>query len=426
MLSAAPIASAQTSQIQLSAPQLFALADTALAQNDVDTAETAYRALTQDPNAEIRTEARFRLALLLADKRGQLEAGAVELRRILDDKPETARVRLELARLLSNMGRTEEAERELRRVKAGALPTDVARFVEFFSDALRTARSYGASIEVAIAPDSNISRATSSETLGTILGDFTLDEDAREKSGIGVALKQQAYWRPKLSENVALLGRVSASENLYRDDDFNDVSAAIQIGPEFRIKDQTLSLAGVYSRRWFGGDELSRSWGVTANYATPIDGVTQLRADASTFWNDDRRNDSQDGDVYSLGFSLERSFSSTTGGALQLSTSRLDAKDPGYATTTFGAGLIGFQDFGRTSLVGSFNYSHLEADERLFLFPKVRVDDRYTVSAGATFRDLTWLGFAPFLRATYEHSASTVGLYTYDPVSSEFGATHAF
>jgi outer membrane protein len=423
---ALPLAVAQESQVQVTAAQLFEIADTALAQNDFDTAEAAYRALLEDPDAEIRTEARFRLALLLADKRGQLEGGAIELRRILDDRPDATRVRLELARLLAGVGRTEDAERELRRVQAGALPPDVARFVAFFSDALRSERSYGASIELALAPDSNISRATRSETLGTTLGDFTLDEDAREKSGVGLSFKQQAFWRPRLSDTFALLGRISASEILYRDSDFNDISAAFQLGPEFQFDRKTLSLAGVYSRRWFGGEDLSRSWGATANFASPLNAVTQLRIDGSAFRNDDRRNDSQDGDIYSGGLSLERSFSPTMGGALQVTASRLDAKDPGYATTTIGGGLIGFQDFGRTSFVVSANYAHLEADGRLFLFPKVRIDDRYTLSAGATFRDLTYMGFAPFVRATYERSASTVGLYEYDRVSSEFGATHAF
>jgi hypothetical protein len=420
------LAAAQSQRLELSPAELFAFADSALQDHDIDTAEAAYRALTRDADLDIRTEARFRLAMLLADVRNQPEAAAVELRRILDDKPEAARVRIELASILASLGDTAGAHNELRRAQAGALPPDVARFVEFYSQALRSQRIVGASLEFAFAPDSNINRATSSSTLGTILGDFILSDDARESSGIGLSLKQQAYWRPRLNETTALLARLSASENLYRNDDFNDLSATVQVGPEFRVGSQSVSVAGVYGRRWFGGSELSRSSGVTTNYATPIDTVTMLRLDGSLIDTDDRRNDGQDGYIYSLGASLEHAFSPTTGGALQFSTSRLDAADPGYATTSGGLSLIGFHDINLTSLVASISYTHLEADERLLLFAKKRADDRYAVSAGATFRQLSYAGFAPFVRATYERNASTVGIYTYGRVSGEFGLARAF
>lgn len=420
------VAGAQSKRLELSAPQLFAFAETALQQNDVASAEAAYRALANDPDIEISTEARFRLAMLLSSIRNQPEAAAVELRRILDGKPNAVRVRIELANILAILGDAAAAENELRRAQAGELPPDVARFVEFYSQALRSQRTMGASLEFAFAPDSNINRATNSSTLGTILGDFTLSDDARESSGVGLSLKQQAYWRPRFNETTALLARFSASENMYRKDEFNDLSATLQLGPEFRFTRQSLSLAGVYSRRWFGGRELSRTSGATLNYTRPIDTVTTLRLDGSIIDNDDRRNDSQDGQIYSAGASIERAFSPTTGGALQLSASRLDAADPGYATSSGAISLIGFHDLERTSLVASISYTHLEADERLALFPRKRADDRYAVSAGATFRQLSYAGFAPFVRVSYEQNASTVGIYEYERVSGEVGFARAF
>ena len=74
--------------------------------------ETAYRALAGDPDIELRSEARFRLALMLADRMGRVRDAAVELRRILDERPDAARVRLELARMDAMLGRLGAAERE--------------------------------------------------------------------------------------------------------------------------------------------------------------------------------------------------------------------------------------------------------------------------------------------------------------------------
>jgi hypothetical protein len=48
--------------------QLFAFAAQEQAQGRYDNAETALRALTFNPDKKLRNEARFRLALLLADR----------------------------------------------------------------------------------------------------------------------------------------------------------------------------------------------------------------------------------------------------------------------------------------------------------------------------------------------------------------------
>ena len=53
-------------QVTLNAAELFGFADAARERGDYETAEAAYRALTQDPELELRTEARFRLARLYA------------------------------------------------------------------------------------------------------------------------------------------------------------------------------------------------------------------------------------------------------------------------------------------------------------------------------------------------------------------------
>lgn len=60
----------QSETVQLSAAQLFELAARAEQEGNYSDAEQVYRALAHDPDPEIRTEARFRLALMLADRMG--------------------------------------------------------------------------------------------------------------------------------------------------------------------------------------------------------------------------------------------------------------------------------------------------------------------------------------------------------------------
>ena len=80
-------------------------------------AERAYVALAGDPNPDVRAEARFRHGQMLAQA-GKLPEAAQLLRRLLDEKPDATRARVELAHLLNRMGDEDQALRELRAAQA--------------------------------------------------------------------------------------------------------------------------------------------------------------------------------------------------------------------------------------------------------------------------------------------------------------------
>ena len=86
-----------------------------------------------------------------------------------------SQVILELARILSLLGRTSEARAELARAEAAGLPPEVEQNVRRFSSGLRTARKRGLTIELTAGPDSNVNRSTSSLFVDTIIAPFELD-----------------------------------------------------------------------------------------------------------------------------------------------------------------------------------------------------------------------------------------------------------
>lgn len=411
----------------MSAAELFAFADAARDAGDFATAEAAYRALSENPDVEVRSEARFRLGLMLADRMGRPRDAAVEFRKILDEKPDAARVRLELARMDAALGNLGAAERELRAVQAsGQLPPEVEQAVRFYANALSANKPLGGSLELALAPDTNINRATRSDTLGTVIGDFTLSEDARAKSGLGVSVRGQAYVRAPLGKGARLLGRVSTSGDIYGNSDFNDIALAVQGGPEIRSGRDRISLSGGPVWRWYGMKPYSLSWWLSANWQHPLGKRASLRLDGGASHVDNRRNDLQDGHAYSLSVGLDRAFSPRFGGGVLASLNRTDAADPGYSDVTAGTSLYLFREFGQATAVVSLGYSRLEADKRLVLYPKRRVDDRFTASAGLTLRRLRVGSFAPFVRLRFERNASSVGIYDFNRVAGEFGLSSAF
>lgn len=410
----------------LSAAELFAFADNARDAGDYATAEIAYRALIEDAHLELRTEARFRLARMYADRMDRKREAAVLLRRILDDKPDAAPVRLELARVLVELGEFQGARRELRAAQAGGLPPEVEQSVRFFANALSATKLFGGGFDLALAPSTNINRATRSDTLGTVIGDFVLSDDAQAQSGVGVAVKGQGYARLPLDAATDVLVRANGSADVYRQSQFDDFNFSLQAGPQGRSGSDRVAVSLAVNWRWFGLDPYSLSYGLTGNWQHPLSGRSQLRIDATALTEDNRQNALQDGERYSLAVGVDHAFSARTGGGAQLFGSRDTARDPGYATASGGIGGYLYRELGRTTAVFNASYRHLEADARLLLYPERRKDDTVSLAVSGTFRSLTVGTFAPIARVRYERNFSTVELYAFDRFTTELGVTAAF
>jgi hypothetical protein len=306
------------------------------------------------------------------------------------------------------------------------LPPAVAKLVDRYSQALRDSRSSGFSVEFAFAPDSNINCGTRSGTLGTVLGDFEIDDSGKARSGTGLSMRGQAYRRAVLSSGLQLLARASASADLYKKSVFNDLALDLAVGPEFRLGQSRINLEVGTTQRWFGQKPVMRSARVGALVVRPIGPRTQLRLKGSAALVDHRLNDLQDGKSYGGELSVERALSVTTGVALIASASREAAKDPGYATSGWRLGVVGWRDLGRVTLTAGGEYGRLHADQRLNLFPEKRQDRYSRLSLGATFRQLTLGGFAPVVRITRERNRSSLAFFDYERSRTEIGVERAF
>jgi hypothetical protein len=412
--------------VAVSAAQLFEFAEKLRQDGQVIQAETIFAALAGDPDIMIRNEARFRHSQLLKAK-GQNVAAAVLLRKVIDEQPVAVPPRLELAGLLQQMGDLDGAWRQMRAVRSSGLPANVARLIDRYSQALRASRPMGASLEVALAPDTNINRATRADSLGTVIGDFEIDEDGKAKSGVGVALRGQAYRRLNFGDDRwGLLGRISGSGDLYRQSEFNDIAVDVAAGPELRLRRAQINAEFGVTQRWFGQKPFQRSARASASISHPLGGRALVRLKTSAMLIDNRMNDLQDGRAFAGAVSLERALGPVTGIVATLGADRLSAKDPGYSTKAWRAGIDLWRDVGRVTLTGSAEIGRLKADERLVLFPDRRSDRFTRFSVAATFRQLEWLGFSPVARLSLERNRSTIEFYDYRRTRSELGIVRAF
>ncbi|NJC04373.1 hypothetical protein GGQ97_000166 [Sphingomonas kaistensis] len=418
------LAIAATQAVELTPVQLFDVAARMEAAGQQAEAETAYRALATNPDIELRTEARFRLASLLA-KQGRKRDAALLLRQILDEKPDAQRVRLELTSLLAELGDLSSARRELRAISAGPLPPEVRLLVERSALALRSVKPFGASLQLGLASDSNINRATRSDTLGTVIGDFALNDDARETSGTGLRAEGQVYARLRLGRhNLTISSGTSAS--LYREEQFNDVALSLRAGPELALGPRRLSLALTGARRWFGGDFLSDQAGLAADVLQPLGPRTQLRLGATTARLARHRNRLEEGWNHGAALQLDRALAPTRAIGASLSLGRTTARDAGFSYWTRGLNLYGYQEAGSLTLTLSLSASRLTADERLFLYPEKRRETLLRGQLGMVLRKAEVAGFAPQLRLVAERNRSSIGIYDYRRHAIEAGVVRAF
>ncbi|WP_404712925.1 surface lipoprotein assembly modifier [Sphingomonas sp. MMS24-J13] len=406
--------------------ELFALADAARDAGDLVSAERAYRALSQNPDIELRTEARFRLGLMLADLLHDYRRAAIAFRQILAEKPKATRVRLELARMYGLLGDQAAARRELRATEAAGLPPEVERTVRLFANALRAGKPLGGSFELSFAPDSNINRATRAGALDTVLGTFTLDRSARAKPGIGIAGKAQVYWRIPVKNGLDMLTRVSASAAAYRASRYDDMSLAVSVGPEMRFGRDQVSLAATGGWRWYGLKAYSVAVGTSADWSHPIGKRAETRITASVSGVENHFNPVQDATSYALTAGADRAFGARTGVGATLTVQRDVAADPAFSFASGSARVYGYRELGRTTLVASLGYAKLAADRRLQLFVMRREDTFCSASLTATFRGLRLGTVAPLLRIGYDRNLSSVAIYAYKRRYFNVGVGAAF
>lgn len=413
-------------KVAATAEEMLGLADRLEQAGDSERAETILVALSEDPRPAIRNEAKYRRAKAMIS-RSRVADAALLLRSIVDSQPTATVARLELAKALNLLDRPEDALRELRAAQSLGLPGEIAALVDQYTIALRSRRSSGFSVNIAVAPSTNINRATSRDGLGTIFGEFEIDPGSKAKSGVGLTLGGQAYRRFALGTgDLSLLVRTAANADLYRDKRFDDIRVELATGPEFMLGDTRLALEAGASQQWYGLRPFLRTARLSAVVTRPLGRRAQLRISGNAMKLDNRFNDLQDGKAFSGRVAIERALTPTAGIGISAGVERMIARDAAYSTTGWKAGLIGWKSIGRISLGAEAEVGRLRADNRLILFPKERADRSLKLGLSAIFRQLQMGGFSPTVRLSYERNTSSIAFYDYRRTRLDMGISRAF
>jgi hypothetical protein len=410
--------------VRTSAAQLFALADKLYQDGDLAGAAEVLQVLTQDKHPELRAEARFRLAAV-KEKLGDLEGAAQALRELLGEQPDANPARLELARILTLLGRTTEARAELARAEAVGLPPEVEQNVRRFASGLRSARKRGLTVELTVGPDSNVNRSTSSLFVDTIIAPFELDADARQQKALGYSTSLRGYSRDRLGR-VNLLSNAALRADLSDKPRFNDIQLALDSGPELIVRRARVRPAALYERRWFGGDLYSSGVGGVVELLAPLGLRTQLGLSGSLVHQRIAKNSGQDGWRSALNADLTHAFASGVTARATLRYAALDAPINPERLRQAGAGLLLAREWQPLTLFGEADYTRTDGIEPLFLFGSTRHDRRWDFIAGVIFNRGRIGGFSPLLRVTHSNSDANIAIYEYRRTRLDIGVTRSF
>ncbi len=384
---------------------MFALADMYRQQGRMEAADALLRALFDDVSPDVRLEAHFRYARALED-RGRTEEAIEQLHAILTERPDAGPVRLELARALAAAGDERRSLREFARLQAGSLPPELAREVDHVVSTLRSTRPFGGSVEVGLAPDSNVNSATRANTITIDSVPFQLEDSARRKPGLGLEVASQIFWKSSLTRTSRLVVDMIGRGSFYRHGEQNDGSLQISVGPELKNR---MRPALLIVRRYYGGRGYSWSYGVNWQWLKPISrrGVLDLgvRIERVSV----QRSRELDATNYTTSIAVERAIRPTLFLRIAAAAARYNAQSPAFATSTKEARFFLIKDFGELSAYASISYARLKADGRLF--GQARRDNRVELSAGTSLRKITVLGASPVFRINHIMNSSTSTLY---------------
>ncbi len=258
-------------QLRLTPAQLLVAAERMVHDRRYADAIPLLAALRQAPGFTLQT--RF-LTGFIAAQTGRFAEAAAQYRAILADDPRQTAVRLELAKTMLALHKPAAADRQFRIAEQDAdLPPEVLRTIRTVRDTIRSARAWQLDVSIGIAPDSNINNATAVDAITVMLGNtpipLTLDERAKQHSGLGETGQVSARLRLPIAKKISVLADFDASGTNYSGSAFDDYVVQAAAGGEYRFSDRTsASLEAVGAQRWFGGSAVSRQIGAKGGAQT--------------------------------------------------------------------------------------------------------------------------------------------------------------
>ena len=354
---------------------------------------------------------------------------------ILIERPDLARVRLELARALFLKGEDRLAEEQFRLILAGDLPPAVVVNVNRFLVVIRDRRHWTASIGFSIVPDSNVGSRSGDRTIEVqVLGQtLPFHRSASDLPGSGIGVSAWAGWehvRP-LGDRLQLQTGGNISRTEYKGSRFDRMSLSVHLGPRWLVGSETeVGLFAVATQRWVGSSPDHHDLGLRLEVDHRLSHRMSADLLVSRLERHDHGDAREDGPVADLSLWTRYLLTPTLQAVFSLGWSRERPARVSYRNTTrrvmggLNAALPGGWTVGATAQLHRTGW---EGD----WFPYVpdgrsRKDRLRNLRLSTHHRGTTVAGFSPRLAVTFERQASNARLHNYRRTAGELSFVKVF
>lgn len=418
-------------RMQMTADQLLKVAERLVLARRFDEAKPLIAALHQAP--ELAMETAF-LEGYVAVETGDLSTGVKRFRAVLADHPGMTRARLELARALMMQGKDKAADHHFRlAAESGDLPAEITRTIYAARGLIRDRRVWTMTLDLGLAPDTNISNATSDRTVDVIFGNtslpMTLDDTARSRSGLGQTAALTTSARLRLSDRLAVTADANGQAINYRGKDADDISALIALGPELTLKDGArVGVTALGARRWFGGKLATSGLGGRMSFQKELSGGRRFGLQVEVRDQESGYGAAYGGTTYNAYASYERVVSRSMIASAVLFARRESLQAEAYSSTEVGGnlGLGGELPWGINGGL-SAGLSRALYDAPIAYFSSdSRHDWRVNGRVYLGLRNIRVAGFSPSVTYSYSESFSNLGFYDTRRHRVQFGMSRFF
>lgn len=371
-------------------------------------------------------QARFLKGMIAVARSDHRQAIRI-FRAILIDQPKAGRVRLELARAFYIAKDYGNALRQFQFALAGRPPGEVVANINRYMASIRDSKTLSYNVGISLAPDSNLNAGSSAREVSLFGLPFDLSEDARQRSGVGLALEAGGEWAPRIGEGKRLRLGLNSQRREYSGSDFDDMIVAGFAGPRLALGRLDLSLLGTAYKRWYGSKPYNHALGARAEATYHLSPRLGVSAAAAAQWIDHRQARERDGRLLSLNGGGFYALTPSSAVTAKAGVSRHDARiDPysnwsGFIAAGYFRDLpMGFSAYAEPSL------SIARYDEALVAFGRKRSDTIRSVQLTLLNRHLVLTRFTPRISYTYTRQDSSIALYDFTRSRFEIGLTTTF
>ena len=371
-------------------------------------------------------QARFLKGMIAVARKDNRRAVRI-FRSILIDQPDATRVRLELARAFYLARDYGNALRQFQFALAGDLPPAVATNVQSYLASIRETKSLTYNFGVAVAPDTNLNTGSSAREVSLFGLPFDLSEEARQRSGVGLAVEAGGEWAPRIGTGKRLRLGLSGQRREYSGSDFDDMTVAGHAGPRLVSGKWDLSLLGTGYKRWYGGNPYNQAFGARGEATYHLGPRLGISGAAAVQWVDHAQARERDGRLMSVNavafYALGPSSAVTAKSGVSRQQARIAAYSnwSGFVAAGYFRDLpMGFSVYVEPSL------SIARYDEALVGFGKKRSDNIQSVLVTLLNRHFVLSRFSPRISYTFTRQGSSIPLYEFTCNRLEIGLTTEF